>query len=227
MTQLFHRGGVAANRAASRSRVRCALGVLAIAVGLLGGCAGLLPKPAAQPTLLALDDAVLLSPPLAGAARAGTVSSTLIVEVPRAAPGYDTRNIAYLRRAHELEYFAVHQWADTPARMLAPLIVRALQRSQTFRAVAMAPTSASGELRLETELVRLQQDFTQQPSRVRLTLRALLIDSATRRVLAAREFDLSSVATSDDPYAGATAANQAVQQLLAQLVAFCAETAPR
>lgn len=226
MTKLFHRGGVAAHCAASCGRVRCALGVLAIALGLLGGCAGLLPKPAAQPTLLALDDAALVSPPVTAAAQAARVGATLIVEVPRAAPGYDTRNIAYLRRAHEIEYFAMHQWADTPAHMLAPLIVRALQRSQTFRAVAMAPTSASGELRLETELVRLQQDFTQQPSRVRLTLRALLIDSATRRVLAGREFDLSNVAASDDPYAGAAAANQAVQQVLAQLVAFCAEAAP-
>ncbi len=227
MTQFFHRGGVAANCAPSRSRARCALAALTIAAGLLGGCAGLLPKPAAQPTLLALDDAALASPPVATAARPAMMGATLIVEVPRAAPGYDTRNIAYLRRAHEIEYFALHQWADRPAHMLAPLIVRALQRSQTFRAVAMAPTSASGELRLETELVRLQQDFTQQPSRVRLTLRALLIDSATRRVLAGREFDLSSAAASDDPYAGATAANQAVQQVLAQLVAFCAEAAPR
>jgi cholesterol transport system auxiliary component len=125
-----------------------------------------------------------------------------------------------LRRAHEIEYFAVHQWVDTPAKMLAPLMLQALQHSGAFRAVALAPTGASGDLRLETELIRLQQDFTQSPSRVQLALRAMLIDTATRRVLAWREFNISTVSASDDPYGGAAAASVATRQMLLELVAF-------
>ena len=144
--------------------------------------------------------------------------------MPRAAAGFGTRNIAYLRRPHQIEYFAVHQWVDSPAHMLAPLMARALQRGGAFRAVALAPTAASGEWRLETELLRLQQDFTVSPSRVRLTLRALLIDSTSRRVLAERELDASAASPSEDPEGGALAANRAVAQILGDLSSFCAET---
>ncbi len=201
-----------------------ALGLLlAVSVSMLGGCAsGLLPKPAAQPVLFALDadTPMLLVPPPGAAGRVPT--RTLTVDVPRSAPGFDTPNMAYLRRAHEIEYFASHQWVDTPARMLTPLIVQALQTSNSFRAVVMTPTTAAGDLRLETELIRLQQDFSKSPSGVRLTLRARLIDTASRKVVASREFDLQQAAASDDPYGGAFAANLATQQLLTQLAAFCA-----
>ena len=132
--------------------------------------------------------------------------------------------MVYLRRPHEIEYYASHQWVDTPARMLTPQIVQALQRSNAFRAVVMTPTTAAGELRLETELLRLQQDFSQSPSRVRLTLRALLINTASRQVLAAREFDLDQAAASDDPYGGALAANLLVQQMLSQLAAWASRS---
>jgi cholesterol transport system auxiliary component len=53
----------------------------------------------------------------------------------------------------------------------------------------LAPTASSADLRLDTEILRLQQDFASQPSRVRFTLRAYLVDQTTRRVLAWRVFD--------------------------------------
>ena len=203
------------------ARLLCAIAI----GGLLTGCAsGLLPKPPPPPTLLALDD----NGAAAAAAKARKpLAATLVVETPRAAAGYDTRNIAYTRRAHEVEYYALHQWVDTPAHMLAPLMVRALQQGGAFRAVVQAPSAASGELRLETELLQLQQDYTQTPSRVSLQMRAVLVDSATRRVLATKEFNINAVAASEDPYAGAAAANVALRQLLAELAAFCAEAAAR
>jgi len=188
------------------------------------GCAsGLFPKPQAQATLLALEDHGLS----AGSTARAALPLTLVVEVPRAAAGYDTRNMAYLRRAHEIEYFAVHQWVDTPAQMLAPLMTQALRRSGVVRAAVLAPTAAVGELRLESELVRLQQDFRHTPSQVRLTVRVLLVHAPTRRALAWRELDVSTVSASEDPYGGAVAASAAVTRLLQQLVTFVDEAAPR
>ncbi|MDP1647333.1 MAG: ABC-type transport auxiliary lipoprotein family protein, partial [Rubrivivax sp.] len=151
----------------------------------------------------------------------------LVVAVPRAAPGYDSARMVYLLRPQELESFAFHEWVDTPAQMLAPLLVRSLQDSGAFRAVLLAPSAASGALRLETELIRLQQDFSTRPSQLRLTLRAVLLETATRRVIAWREFDDSVAAASDDPVGGAAAAHVASQRVLAALAAFCAEQARR
>ena len=104
----------------------------------------------------------------------------------------------------------------------------ACSTSGGYRAVVQAPSLAAANLRLETELVRLQQDFGARPSRVRLTLRAQLIDTDARRVLASAEFDETEVAPSDDAYGGVIAANRALGRLLERLAKFCAETpAPR
>jgi len=192
------------------------------AVALLAACAALQP-----PEVEHANTYVLEAMPAAGAPRP---KGDLVLEVsaPRARPGFDTPQMAYTQRANALEYFARNRWADTPARMLAPLLAQALDHSGGFRAVVQAPSLAAANLRLETELVRLQQDFGARPSRVRLTLRAQLIDTDARRVLASAEFDETEVAPSDDAYGGVIAANRALGRLLERLAKFCAETpAPR
>lgn len=191
---------------------------------LLVGCSGtLLPKPAAPPARFTLDSAgvgaagraALLSPaPPAGA-------PVLVVALPQASPGHDSRRMVYLRQPQELEAFAFHEWVDTPAHMLAPLLVQSLQSSAAFGAVLLAPSAASGALRLETQLIRLQQDFSSRPSHVRLTLRAVLLDSTTRQVIGWREFDEIVQAPSDDPVGGVAAAGLATRRVLAALTAFC------
>lgn len=201
-----------------------AAALLAALLVLLGGCAtSLLPKPAEQPALYALNDT---APPAAAAPHAAAASRpTLLVNPPRAAAGFDTRHIVYLREPNRIEYFAHNQWVDTPAQMLAPLVARAVERSGAFGAVLLAPTAAAGELRLDTEVIRLQQDFGTAPSQVRFTLRAVLLDTRTRRVIGVREFDASVAAPSDDPQGGVAAANEAVQQVLSELSAFAAKAA--
>jgi len=111
--------------------------------------------------------------------------------------------------------------------MLAPLIADTVGNSGTFRAVVRTPSAADGDLRLDTEIVRLQHELAASPSRVRFTLRATLVDNNTRAVLASQEFDETVTATSETPYGGVLAANQAVQIVLGQLAGWCAETAGR
>lgn len=213
-------------------------GLLRVAVAfafvLISGCSGLLPKPAPQPTYYALDAAAIVERPLAAAdapaASAegdGTTSTdrppSLVINPPRAAAGFDSQRIIYLRQAHQLEYFAQSQWIDTPARMLAPLLVAALEASGSFDAVLLNTTGASGDLRLDAEILKLQQDFTRSPSEVQFVLRTYVVVSSTRRVLARRDFAAAVTARSEDPYGGVVAANAAVQTVLEQLAAFCAD----
>ena len=195
------------------------LGAGFAAAALLAACAALQPPAADQASTFVLEAA-----PAAGAPRQ---RRDLVLEVaaPRARPGFDTPLMAYTQRASALEYFARHRWADAPARMLAPLIAQALEQSGGYRAVVQAPSLAAANLRLETELVLLQQEFGARPSRVRLTVRAQLIDADSRRVLASAEFDETEAAPSDDPYGGVIAANRALPRLLERLAAFSAEAA--
>ncbi len=203
----------------------CAAGLLLLA----SGCGGLSPKSPSPPSFYSLDaanaDAVTAASSRTAAARAANAAPTLIVNPPHAASGFDSRRIVYVRELHKLEYFAHSEWIDTPARMLAPLIVAALENGAAFRAVVLTPSAASGDLRLDTEIVRLQHEFGSAPSRVRFTLRAYLVEVKSRRVLAWREFDATVPSVSENPYGGVLAANRAIQTVLGELSAFCAETA--
>ncbi len=193
---------------------------------LLGGCAALRPTEVPPPSLYSLDNALSDSRPATRSPEALSSSlATLIVNPSHAAAGFDSRHIVYVREPHKLEYFAHHEWVDTPARMIAPLIIASFANSVAFRAVVLAPSSASADLRLDTEIVRLQQEFSSPPSRVRFTLRAYLLDNSTRQVLAARDFDEIFHAASEDPQGGVVAANRAVASALQQLASFCDEAA--
>ena len=186
------------------------------------GCEVLKPAAAPHPKNYSLADARSTAPAVQ---RPGTASLTLIVNPPHAAAGFDSEHIMYVRQANQLEYFAHNEWVDTPARMLAPLIVAAMETSGAFRAVVQMPSAAAGDLRLDTEILRLQHEFLGTPSRVRFTLRAYLVDTRTRRVLASREFEALATASGEDPYGGVVAATQAVRKVLEELAAFCAEAA--
>ena len=187
---------------------------------LAAGCGSLLPKSTPPPQLYSLDGA-----PAAPAAAAPASAPTLMVHMPRAAAGFDSHRMIYVREPHRLEYFAHSEWVDSPARMLAPLMVATLGASGAFGAVVPASGAAAGDLGLETEIVRLQHDFGTVPSRVRFTLRATLVGGAARKVVAWREFDVSVPAPGDDPYGGVLAANLAVQAVLGQMSAWCAGNA--
>jgi len=199
------------------------------AAGLLlmgaSACSTLRPGAPPPPTFYSLDGAPGGAAPATVPAAASPTAPTLIIAPPHAAAGFDSQHIMYVRETHKLEYFAHNEWVDPPARMLAPLLVAALEKTGVFRAVVPAPSAAAGDLRLDTEVIRLQHEFQTQPSRVRFTLRAYLVDDKTRSVLAWREFDAVVPAASEDPYGGVVAANRAVQTVLENLAVFCAEAA--
>jgi len=194
--------------------VACAPRVLALAM-LIGGCTALQPAPVESPNLHLLEASVV--------ARTAPEKRDLVVEVgtPRAWPGFDTPRMAYVQRSHELDYFANNRWADTPARMLGPLLARALEQTGSFRAVVQPPTVVPVDLRIQSELIRLQQNFAVKPSRVELSLRIQLVDVRGKRVLGTRTFEETETAPTDDPHGGVTAANAALERVLGQVVDFC------
>jgi cholesterol transport system auxiliary component len=206
-------------RAAIAAWIACIL--TASLLILLGGCAALRPIPEAPPAFFSLDQATNAGPP--AGVQAPDAGATLVVNPPNGSAGFDSQHIIFLRQPHRLEYFAQSEWIDTPARMLGPLIVAAIERQGAFRAVVLAPRSVTGDLELDTEILRLQHEFLEHPSRVHFTLRATLVDTNSQRVLAVDEFDIFTIAPTEDPYGGVLAASQAVTDVLKELASFCAK----
>lgn len=186
----------------------------ALAAGA-GGCALVRPEKPEPPHRFVLE-----SPP---ASQAGGAGPVLLIAMPTARPGYDTPRMVYVTRSHELQAFARSEWADSPARMLAPLLV------QSLGGVAqpiLAPSPASAALRLDTEIVTLQHEFGETPSRVRFGLRAQLTDLSSRQLVATTGLEAVEPAPSDDPYGGVVAANRAVDRVLAELTAWVRASIP-
>lgn len=198
---------------------------LLLGAALLGGCSSLLsPADVSPPALYSFDNAQ----PLAQDARPAKIEApTLVLSTPRAAAGFDSQHMIYIRQAHKLEYFRQSQWVNTPANMLSPLVAVAMERSGAFGAVVQSSTSVNAKFRLDLEVVRLQHEFLSSPSRVHFTLRAHLLDTATQQVIAWHEFDTLVPAKSDDPYGGVMAANQAVRDVIEQLTTFCSDAITR
>jgi len=191
---------------------------------LASGCSALLPKPPINTAYYALIGTTVKAQANNNVDLKSALP-TLIVNMPKAAAGYDTRRMIYTRTAHQLEYFARNEWVDTPSYMLQPLMVAAIEQTQAFNAVLPKLAAVKTDLRLETEMLGLLQDFNSKPSVVRFTLRATIIDNASGKVIALREFINQVPAASDNPIGGVNAANLAVNSILKQLADFCAETA--
>lgn len=197
-------------------------GLVSLLMVLATGCSvlpGSPPEPADQYTLEYTPDPDTT-------AVAADEATVLVVSNPRAHGGYDSARIAYMQKAYGLRYYTRSRWAATPARMLAPLLAEAIQETGQFQALHRPPGTVAADVRLDTELIRFHQDFMVQPSAMRITLRAQLVDLKAGRVLATRLFDLTETTATEDAYGGVVAANLAVQQLLQELAQFCVDHQP-
>ena len=155
-----------------------------------------------------------------------TNAPVIMIAVPRAHGGYDTARIAYMREDYGLRYYTRSRWADTPARMLAPLLADAVQSTGQFHALYTTPGSVAVDMRLDTELVRFHQDFRKTPSEMRITLRAQLVDLNKGRVVATWLVDRTAPTVTDDAYGGVVAANYLLGEVLDELAQFCVSNRP-
>ena len=189
------------------------VGMLAAALAL-GGCT--LPQDQSTPAQGYLLEGGAFTP--APARR--TTNKTLLVTVPKAAPGFDSNRIAYTRKPPKLDYYRDSVWSDAPAKMLLPILVRAFEATGAFKAVVSPPAPGLANLRVDVDVIRLQQEFMTQPSRVRLMARIKVVDLKSGHVLGTQVFEAVQPAPSEDASGAARAANVAVQKVLEQMVRF-------
>ncbi len=195
---------------------RHTLSILASAL-LLAGCSSpFLQPPVKQPThtyLLQWPGSELPSMP-------APRRDSLLVSPMLSAPGFDSSDMAYVRTAHEIEYFAHHRWVDAPARMLEPLLVQAAEQSGAFRNVVESGSGAEADLRLDSKLIHLQQVRRANPSKLQLAVRITLTEVASAKVIATRTLNITEAILTQTPYAGVEAANRAVARLLSEVQGF-------
>ncbi len=188
----------------------------------MGACAlpdALRQREAPQVYILDLPRKQTVAPP----ASAGQ-KPKIAVPVPQAWPGFVSVGIAYTRTPNLIEYYSRSEWVDTPAQMVGPLLVRTVEDSGQFSAVVVPGGSVLTDLRLDTEIVKMQQEFSgASPSIGRVVLRAQLIDLRTVEILATRTFQATAPAPTDDPAGAVAAMNHALSIVFDQILDYCEE----
>jgi cholesterol transport system auxiliary component len=177
-----------------------------------------------SPVEVATKKEMLKSVPL-DLPREQTHAATLLVLAPETAQVYDTTQIAYTVQAYQIAYFRQHEWAETPAQMMQPLIVETLRNTHYFSEVLPAPDFGRHMFVLRTEIVELNQDFTSEPAMLQFALRVYLIREATGQVIATKEMSVREPMRERNPYAGVVAANEAAVTILRDLARFVVEKA--
>lgn len=145
---------------------------------------------------------------------------TIVVAMPETVPVYNTTEMAYTRRPYQIGYFALNRWAETPSEMLQPLLVQSLQNTHFFRAVLTSPYIGNRGYVLNTQIIRLIQDYTFVPARVELTLRVQLFSSSSSRILGTKELTVYEPIIPVCPYSGVLATNRATARALQEVTRF-------
>lgn len=152
-------------------------------------------------------------------------AATLAVTAPEAAAGYQTRQMLYIKKPYQLEAFAKNSWSSPPADMLQPLIVQSIQSTGYFYAVTSSLYSEKANYRLDTQLIKLDQNFLKNPSVLELTAKVVLTHIDNNHIIASKIIHLNIPCSQNSPYGGVVAANKAAYQLTAIISDFVVRNA--
>jgi len=180
----------------------------------LAGCA--LPQDSSPPQQAYLLEVGAFTPPPVRRSS----GKILLVTVSKEAAGFDSNRIAYTREPPKLDYYKDSVWSDTPAKMLLPILVRAFESTGVFKAVVSPPSPVLADVRVDVDVIRLQQEFMTMPSRVRLITRIKIVEMKSGHVLETRLFEAIESAPSENAAGAARAANAAMQKVLGEMVPF-------
>lgn len=145
---------------------------------------------------------------------------TILVVLPEAAAGYQSSSMLYVKKPYALKPFAKHSWVDSPASMLHPLLIESLQRSSHFQAITSIAYAEPIEYRLDTQLLKFQQNFIKKPSTMEFSAKVVLSEMDKNHILLSRIINLEMPCPEDTPYGGVIAANRIAESFTGIVTEF-------
>jgi cholesterol transport system auxiliary component len=196
------------------ARFLTGLGMLALAA-----CGNLLPQPSPPPPLYRLNPATQFAAP------GPTVPLQLVVDPPLAQAALDTTRIALTRSRTTLDYFADAAWTDHLSAMIQTLLVASLDNAHRLAAVG----PQSGDLRADVALVPNLRHFEAVYSgdgapKWRIEISVKLVAIPARTLIARRDFEVETPASTNAVPAIIDAADAAWRRVAAQIADWTAAT---
>jgi len=147
-------------------------------------------------------------------------SRIVMVMTPDAEPYYKSTQIAYEMQPHQVSYFTQNTWAEPPARMLQPLLVKTLQNTNRYRAIVAPPVTGNYDYMLTTQILNLRVKYDTHPATFEVTLRAQIFNANSNKAIATKEITVDEPICNGPFYTRIVAANYAVSRALAQIANF-------
>lgn len=185
--------------------------LLAVSFSLLSACSAIKSPVAHQYQLTAFSAEKIHPAP---------TQETLLITPTEAVNGYQTEQMHYSTQTHALNNFTKNAWFSPPATMLYSLLIQSIQHSGYFSAVSSGAYISKTGYRLDTQLLKLQQNFIKKPSILEFKVKAVLTRVADNQILVSRVFKQNVPCPYDSPYGGVIAANQATERLTKDITRF-------
>jgi len=151
-------------------------------------------------------------------------TKTLQVSHIFAADTLQTKQMRY-RLAPFKEYsYTQSRWVHTPSDAIVHSVIQSLERSRTFKSVVEYGSKAQSDLLLELRVDDCMQYFNKEVtlSYVKVAIGARLIDKASGKVIASKEFYTKQNTQTLDAKGGVAALNKTLEMLLPQITTFVA-----
>lgn len=142
------------------------------------------------------------------------------------APSLRGMTIAYQVNAYEVNYFVESRWQSFPSTMIVTALAKTLDSSGVFNAVVIAPPYVGPvDQEVTVNLLNLVQVFTAdlKDSSEHLTVQLALSNGRTGYLQSVKTFDIT-VKAGRTPESGVIAANQALQQMLPEMLKVIYQT---
>ena len=115
------------------------------------------------------------------------------------------------------EVFPAARWRDPPPALVGTLLLQAFEQSGRIVGVDRAASGVNTDFVLSSELRDFQIELIDGAPRARITLHARLLGFADNRIVAARTFEATAPAATQDAASGAQAIESALATLLPQV----------
>jgi len=189
---------------------------LAGAVALLpAGCASLLGLPPA-PRLYRL------SPSKNFPANLPPLSTQILVDVPLAPAGLDSRGIALTLSAISIDYFAASEWTDRVPFLVQTALLESFGNSAAITAIERESVGLRTDFVLKTEIRHFEAvyDLPNAAPEVWVSILARLVDPAGRTILAHASFERRQRAAANDIPQIVLAFNEAAEAVMGDIVVW-------
>lgn len=151
-------------------------------------------------------------------------SRIVLVMTPEAAPYYKTTQMAYELKRHQVSYYTRNAWAEPPAQMLQPLLVKTLQQTKHYRAIVTPPVTGNYDYMLMTQILTLRANLQSCPGVYQVTLRAQILRAASNKAIATKDVTVYEPIACGSFYNNVLASNRAVAKALGQISTFTIKT---